>query len=154
MVTVDVTGIPELKALVKKLEFTTRSPLLGRTIAEIASNAARQRIRSGNADDPLASWAPLSEEYAHRAEKGSILNRTGALCASIGYDLSRWHYGEIKLTAGGRSLNAGKNVSYAGTHQYGLPKKNVPARPFLGLSAKSIKEVTAEIGKILDRAGK
>lgn len=45
----------------------------------------------------------------------------------------------------------GTRVPYAARHQFGDPAKNLPARPFLGLSPKATQQLTQQLGTILDR---
>jgi phage gpG-like protein len=41
----------------------------------------------------------------------------------------------IDYRAGAETVTVFSNVIYSGVHQYGWPKKNIPARPFFGYNA-------------------
>lgn len=76
-------------------------------------------------------WEPLSPRYAKRKKKGqdSIL-----LLDSYLRDTLAW-------SADTDSLEFGTNLIYGATHQFGDDDRNIPARPFLGLSDDDEEEV-------------
>ena len=72
-------------------------------------------------------WPPLKPATVkERTRKGYTpikrLQRTGTLVRSI---LADWD---------NRTAVAGTNLIYAAPHQFGSDKRNIPARPFLGIS--------------------
>ncbi|RCJ20144.1 hypothetical protein A6S26_05330 [Nostoc sp. ATCC 43529] len=87
----------------------------------------------GERDPDGVAWDPLSAAYRKRKRGTKILTESGRLRASITY------------RADGTQVVVGCNVKYARAHQYGYPKRNLPARPFLGASA----EDEQELGEIL-----
>ena len=83
-------------------------------------------------EDPDGSpWAPLSPRYAARKKKNPdlILVLDGFLRDTLAYN----------ATASG--LEFGSNRIYAATHQFGDDSRNIPARPWLGISADDETEI-------------
>ncbi|MCC5644780.1 phage virion morphogenesis protein [Nostoc sp. CHAB 5824] len=87
----------------------------------------------GEHDPDGVAWAPLSAAYRKRKRGTKILTESGRLRASITY------------RADGTQVVVGCNTKYARAHQFGYPKRNLPARPFLGASV----EDERELGEIL-----
>lgn len=87
----------------------------------------------GEHDPDGVAWAPLSTAYKKRKRGTKILTESGRLRASIAY------------RADGVRVVVGTNTKYARAHHMGYPKRNLPARPFLGASA----EDERELGQIL-----
>lgn len=81
---------------------------------------------------PEGKWAPLKPStIARRRKKGGgakILQDTGRLRGSI----------MPQVTSPTRAEIVSTNVVYAPYHQFGVPGRNLPARPFLWLSRQSI----------------
>lgn len=71
-------------------------------------------------------WAPL------KSRTGKILSDTRRLRNSITYGL-----------IGDDSVAIGTNVIYARAHNYGIPERNLPARPFLGIGDRQVKKINA-----------
>lgn len=69
-------------------------------------------------------WAPLSPKYRARKKRNQdkILVLHGYLS------------GLLRYQAGADRLELGTDRIQGATHQFGDPKRNIPARPFLGLS--------------------
>lgn len=71
-------------------------------------------------------WKPLSKaRHKQRIKKGAnykILTDTGELRRSVQYKASD------------NDVVIGSNLKYAPIHQFGSSKKNIPARPFLGVT--------------------
>lgn len=100
-------------------------PLFGEIGAELKRTT---RLRFDDQKDPDGkTWDPLSEAYdvwKHRKPLpvDKILHLRLDLRDTITTEVST------------DSLMIGSNVLYARAHQLGYPKRNLPARPFLGLS--------------------
>jgi phage virion morphogenesis protein len=91
-------------------------------------------------------WKKLSPKYAQKKAKAKAIQKklqfTGDLRASIAYSVSP------------RSVEIGTNkkvgsYSLGAIHQFGAPRRNIPARPFLGLGADDRKQVLAIIRSFL-----
>ena len=89
-------------------------------------------------------WPPLSPGYAlwkaarHPGRK--ILERTGALRSSIRVGI------EPTVPA---ALVASTDLPYAAAHQFGVPQRNLPPRPFLVLTDEDREEVAQAIADAL-----
>lgn len=69
-----------------------------------------------------------------RTEKSKILVDTGLLRASVISQVAG--AGAVrKITK--THIDFGTRIAYANDHQFGVPERNLPARPFLGLSAET-----------------
>lgn len=140
--TIDVTD-DELRAALQRLE-RALGPGLGTAMREIGEEmvlATQMRFRTQAGPDGVA-WAPLSPRYAASARKRKspeILVLRGFL------------QGLIRYEATGDSVSWGTDRIYGATHQFGRPEKNIPARPFLGLSADDRRTVLDIINDHLER---
>ncbi len=139
-------GAERIQAALDKLAArltAMRGPLEEIGAALEASTALRFEDQSG--PDGIA-WAPLSSvSRARGREGGVILSDTGRL----GDSMTR--------RADDRQVEVGTNVIYAGTHQFGaargafgatagggpIPWGDIPARPFIGISAAAEAEIVA-----------
>jgi phage virion morphogenesis protein len=83
------------------------------------------------------TWKALAEKtMAYYASKGllgvrSILVGEGLLRASL----------TSEVQDGAWSVLVGATMEYAAVHQFGWPKKNIPARPYLGVSQDDRKAI-------------
>lgn len=95
-----------------------------RDIGEALLNSTRERFRSQTAPDGTP-WAALSPGYRARKNKNKnlILTLNGYLRGTLNYHAEK------------DRVRIGTPLIYGATHQFGRPEKNIPARPFLGLSA-------------------
>ena len=57
----------------------------------------------------------------------------------------------IQFLVTGDSVETGSNLVYAAPHQFGLAERNIPERPFLGLSADNEGELLTEVDRFLDQ---
>ncbi len=83
-------------------------------------------------------WQPLSEKYAKRKAKKvgtdkGILQFSGNL------------HNLLRYQADDYGVKFGSDRKYARAQQFGNPKQNLPARPFLGLSDEDKKAIAEEI---------
>ena len=111
-------------------------------IGEHLYSSTRERFRSRKAPDGTP-WAPVSEAYARRKQKAGknprkILDYEGSLMDSLNYEADR------------DGLLFGSPEVYAGTHQFGRAESNIPARPFLGLSAEDEAAIADILADYLD----
>jgi len=78
------------------------------------------------------SWEPLSEEYKARSKRPSdILIEDGILKGTLNYN------------AGQNELLFGTPMEYGAAHHFGYEKRNLPARPWLGLSDTDVDVVVS-----------
>ena len=94
-----------------------------RDMGEALLNSTRERFRSQSAPDGTA-WAALSPDYRAHKQKNAALILT----------LNGYLRGTLSYKAEKDRLRLGTPLIYGAAHQFGRPKQNIPARPFLGLS--------------------
>lgn len=132
----------ELRALLRRLQarLGDLTPAF-RDLGEHLLNSTRARFASQT--DPAGSpWAPLSPAYQARKKKNKdkILTLDGRLRGLLTYQASK------------DALRVGTPLIYGATHQFGDPRRNIPARPFLGLSTDDQTELLAILNDWLTRA--
>lgn len=94
--------------------------VLGQTVERITGE---QKAPDGT---PWAAWSePYSEHKARSRDGGAFLDASGELIDSLNYEASK------------DEVLVGTNLVYAATHQFGDKKRNIPARPYLGLSKQN-----------------
>jgi phage virion morphogenesis protein len=97
-------------------------------VGQIIREGTQQRFVDQQGPDGTP-WAPLKPATIAARRRGGgtgsiqILRDTDRLMNSIDY------------RAGAETVTVFSNVIYSGVHQYGWPKKNIPARPFFGYNA-------------------
>ena len=97
-------------------------------------NQTRRRISTEKTDPDGEPWDEWSEAYAAvRPQKGGLLDLDGGLVDSIAYETSS------------DAITVGSNLVYALVHQDGWKKKNIPARPYLGVSDENL----ADLGQLV-----
>jgi len=73
------------------------------------------------------SWPALKQSTLRKkGSKRETLAMTGKLKRSVGK----------KLSLRKMSMKVGTRLKYAASHQFGYKKKNIPARPFIGLTPR------------------
>jgi len=143
VITVDVED-RELAAALRRLT-QAAGPGLGTAMREIGEEmvlATQARFATQAAPDGTA-WAPLSPRYAASPRK----RRSPDILVLRGY-----LQGLIRYDASADAVSWGTDRIYGAAHQFGRPEKNLPARPFLGLSGDDRRTVLAIIDEHLARA--
>lgn len=126
----------QLKTLFRKLKDPSRAL---KQIGQLETSETKLRFR--NQQDPSGNaWKPLSPFTIARRKKRSnkILLDTGRLRSSITFAVSN------------TDVFIGTNVIYGSTHQFGNDKKNIPARPFLGVNKQTNENVRSVLKRFLD----
>ena len=136
-VNIDISELKELSAILNHsaLSSTDRMKLMKGLGTEIVEQS-RSRILETQEDPDGNKW----QDYADSTLRGlkakglekvvSLLNRSGMLDRSI------------KVRQSGQwSVLVGSDREYAGVHQWGYKQKNIPARPYLGLSTDNIEDL-------------
>ncbi len=90
-------------------------------IGEALLNSTRERFHTQTAPDG-SPWAALSPNTRKKKNQNLILTLNGYLRGTLNYQADK------------DSLRVGTPLIYGATHQFGNPSRNIPARPFLGLS--------------------
>ena len=137
-VSVDIGELKELSAILNRstLSSSDRAELMQGLGAEIVEQSRSRILETQEAPDGN-KW----QDYADSTLRGlkakglekvvSLLNRSGMLDRSI------------KVRQSGQwSVLVGSAREYAGVHQWGYKPKNIPARPYLGLSSDDISDLT------------
>jgi len=110
-------------------------------IATHLESQTRRRIEEERADSESRAWPEWSEKYAKtRHENQNLLQNEGDLVDDIAPD------------SGADFAKAYVTMIYARTHQLGDKKRNIPARPYLGLSKVNAKDIENEIAKFIEAA--
>lgn len=104
------------------------------------------QLSFGEQRDPSTGqrWQPLTEAYAAKkmlaGKSDNILEWSGDL------------QNRLVSEATDSQAMAGSNLVYAGTHQFGNPNLNIPARPFLGIDDVAEEEILDAIRDHYSRA--
>ncbi|HYW05015.1 MAG TPA: phage virion morphogenesis protein [Gammaproteobacteria bacterium] len=146
-VTITVDDAQVLERLQQLLDTVTDPRPALRDAGEALLRSTRHRFDTQTAPDGHP-WAPLSPATVARKKKNKdkILVLDGYLRGTLNYQV-----------VGGTTLELGSPMIYAGTQQFGahkgqygstrrgspIPWGDIPARPFLGLSAGDKREVLA-----------
>ncbi len=91
-------------------------------IGEYLLESTKQRFADEVDSDGLP-WEPLSSHTHKDRNADRILLEHGDLMDSLHYN------------SGADHVELGTNLIYGATHQFGDDSRNIPARPFLGISA-------------------
>lgn len=134
----DIKELEGLAAILKRsaLSVSDRAALM-KSLGNEVVEQSRSRILETQEDPDGNKW----QDYADSTLRGlkakglekvvSLLNREGYLHQSIDVQQSgQW------------SVLVGSAREYAGVHQWGYKPKNIPARPYLGLSSDDISDLT------------
>lgn len=133
----DIKELEGLAAILKRsaLSVSDRAALM-KSLGNEVVEQSRSRILETQEDPDGNKW----QDYADSTLRGlkakglekvvSLLNRSGMLDRSI------------KVRQSGQwSVLVGSDREYAGVHQWGYKQKNIPARPYLGLSTDNIEDL-------------
>jgi phage virion morphogenesis protein len=114
----------------------------GELLRPAASVVAESIERNFDEEGRPLPWPPLSPATLRRKPAGlKILERTGRLRRSIRTRIE-----------GGR-LIASSELPYAAAHQYGAPRRRLPARPFLILALADANAVAQTVADSLSGTG-
>lgn len=103
-------------------------------LERVAPLAARAIERNFDAEGRPLPWPPLAPATLRRKPPGlKILERTGRLRRSI----------RTRVEASAIVLST--DVPYAAAHQFGVPRRRLPARPFLVLTPEDQEEVAQAV---------
>ncbi|MBI2801253.1 MAG: phage virion morphogenesis protein [Gammaproteobacteria bacterium] len=105
------------------------------------------KLRFPTQTDPDgAAWTPLTDKYLRSKRKRESRNPNAILVRD------RTLLDSIRHQTGTDEVSWGTNLPYGATHQFGRPEQNLPARPYLGLSAEDERTVLDVIHDHLDAA--
>lgn len=95
---------------------------------EVLSQTIERITQEQKAPDgtPWAAWSESYQNYkARKQDGGAFLDASGELIDSLNYEATN------------DEALVGTNLVYAATHQFGDEQRNIPARPYLGLSKQN-----------------
>lgn len=131
----DAAAQAELKRLIERGQ--DLRPALGEIGEYLVRDMWPKRFAEKRGPDGLP-WAPVSEMYAKRKRAGTAAQAKGDARSTSAADLLEltgelMDYPRYQFAEGGNALDFGVNTVWAATHQFGDPRRNIPARPFLYL---------------------
>lgn len=99
-------------------------------------------------------WPPLKRPRNRKRDRSKkrrgrgdkVLNDTGLLRTSVTASQSQGHFEETT----DHSIEWGTNLDYAATHQFGDPRRNIPAREFLGISRDMEQDIEELVGDFVE----
>lgn len=134
----NLSGLSRLEGRIKRLTNLDRHRLL-ETMGGVVESQTRRRIETEKESPDGKSWDDWSPRYAKTRHGGhTLLMNEGDLHDSIQF-----------LVTGG-AVEIGSNLIYAAPQQFGLEERNIPDRPFLGISADNGAELEHTVDRFLD----
>lgn len=137
VVSVDIGELKELAKILNRsvLSSSDRTGLMKSLGNEIVEQSRTRILETQESPDgkKWQDFAASTRKYLERigrADSARLLNREGYLQMSI--DVKQ--YGQW-------SVFVGSDREYAAVHQWGYKPKNIPARPYLGLSTDNIEDL-------------
>lgn len=131
--TTTINGLEDVQHFLNNLLGISKTELLTH-VGNIVIAQTQDRILSSGPSPDGNKWDEWSEKYGPtRHANQSLLMDTGTLERSIDKSIE------------GDLLIVGTNLEYGGTHQYGDADRNIPARPYLGISTENDKEIADAI---------
>ncbi|WP_338665001.1 phage virion morphogenesis protein [Pararoseomonas sp. SCSIO 73927] len=143
---IDIQGDKEVLKVLQLLMAAGTDP--GPFLRPLGTQLLRTtRERAADEVDPEGkAWEPLSEEYAKRKVRPTMLREKGILLGGLTREVE------------GFDLSLGTNEVYAAIHQFGgetgpAGTSSIPAREYLGLSADDILMIQEEWEDFATRRG-
>ena len=119
---------PLISRLERLRKLRTRNLL--RKLGDQMVEQSRERIDSGHEGPNGEKWQEWSESYANsKRPKVDLLHASGDLLD------------DISTAIGKDSVTVGSDLVYALVHQEGDEERNIPDRPFLGVSQEDLEEL-------------
>ena len=135
MISIEVDGLEGLQQRLHRLgQAGVALPALLNAIGAEVESQTRRRITDEKAGPDGSAWEAWSDDYGKTRHGGqSLLEGHGDLVDSIGFEIDA------------DGVHVGTNLVYGAIHQFGgeAVGKNIPARPFLGLSAENENDLLA-----------
>jgi phage virion morphogenesis protein len=135
----DLRAIGRLEKRIDEIAALDRRALLD-AVGFAVENQTRRRIYDEKTGPDGVAWPNWSERYAlSRHGNHSLLEGERDLLDSIDYTVA----------SSGGAVEIGSNLVYAATHQAGDERRNIPARPYLGLSTDDEDELEQVVDDFL-----
>jgi phage virion morphogenesis protein len=119
-------------------------PLLGE-LGEYLLESTQQRFAEKLSPEGVP-WEPVSAAYAERKRAGRATSHHADARTNDPDDILRLTFQlseNVFYQVNDRDLLIGSAEPYAAAHQWGYPKRNLVARPWLGISEKDAREIEA-----------
>lgn len=131
----DLRAIDRMEERIAAIAGFDRRILLD-VVGSTVESQTRWRIEKDKTGPDGVAWPEWSERYDKTRHAGqSKLFGEGDLHGSLGY----------AVAFDGSQVEIGSNLIYAATQQAGDGDRNIPARPYLGLSADDEEELEAVV---------
>jgi phage virion morphogenesis protein len=141
--TLDVQGLPQLKARINKLASRSNFEELMEGIGAEIESQTHRRLQEEKQSPEGEPWAAWSNSYAQSRHSGhSLLMNEGELDDSIQF---------LVLDD---EIHVGTNLIYAAVQHFGgedVGKPNLDARPYLGLSDENLSDIEALVDDWADQ---
>lgn len=136
----DFSSLTRLEERLQRLARIDRLQLLDE-LGGVLETQTKRRIQEEKESPEGEPWTNWSENHAISRHSGhSLLEQEGHLG------------GEITHVVAGDAVEVGTNLIYAATHQFGSDDwRNIPARPYLGLSEDNEAELLDTVDRYLDQ---
>lgn len=143
-------------ARLRRLQALDLSEML-ESVGSVVESQTRRRITDEKTSPEGVPWAEWQESYAghqhgrnkgHKAHPGQLSEAGGHSILELSGDLKD----SIQFDVQGDSVIIGSNLIYARVHQEGFAEKNIPARPYLGLSDENRDEVEQMVRDFIEEA--
>lgn len=136
----DLRGIDRIRERLVRLTGIDRDQLLDEIGATIETQT-KVRIEEEKRSPEGVKWAEWSKRYAKTRHGGhKLLENEGNL------------YDDINHLVHGSEVEIGTDMVYAATHQFGDVTRNIPARPYLGVSEDNESELEDQVERFFERA--
>ena len=131
-ISIRVEGLEEVNRLFARLRRAGDLAPALRNIGEYILKTTRERFTDTQAAPDGTPWATLDPRTVRRKKKNAdkILIEDETLSGT-----------GLVYQEGPDEVSVGSSLKYAATHQFGDTSRNIPARPFLGLSAADRAEI-------------
>lgn len=130
VITVDMRQLAGLQSRIDRLIGLVGDELPD-AIGALLASSAQGRINGDEHRAPDGSqWPEWSGKYSQRRPAGkSLLRDSGALVDALQHEHSA------------DTVTVFAAVGWAATHQFGDPARNIPARPYLGMSNQDVHDI-------------
>jgi phage virion morphogenesis protein len=164
--TIEAVGIDVVKGDLAKLKQAPRNKQLWSKAAQVLRKESMECFKGQRAPDgtpwqKLSQGSLMSRAYQRTRSHRKRLKRMAGYksktfqrvmgSAKILEDTGKLR-GSVATEFDNSSARVGSNLIYAKTHQFGCRKRNIPARPFIGLSPQGRKLVLEVMQKHLEEA--
>jgi len=161
MITLEITNDQITPALQRAADaFDDLTPLFQR-LGEYLVKSTTDRFPTGRAPDGSV-WAPKSPttlaaygaRKTNRMDTRPLFGPSGALSSTINYEAfpDRIEWGSPMIYAAVQQFGAGKGAFGQTSRGAPIPWGNIPARPFLGISADDEAPMLRRVAEWLERA--